>query len=52
MESKKQNKQMNITKQNRLTDTVNKLVVSSGERKGGWENVVREFIDPNYCAYK
>ena len=37
MDSKKYNKQVNITttKRNRLTDTENKLVVTSGEREVG-----------------
>ena len=32
---KNTNKLMNITKRSRLTDTENKLVVTSGEREGG-----------------
>ena len=35
---KKYNKVANITKRNRLTDTENKLVVTSGEREGGRGN--------------
>ena len=43
MASKKDNKLVNITKGSRLTDTENKLVVTSGERQvgrgeeGAWE---------------
>ena len=33
MESKKENKQMNITKQNRLTDIENKLMAARRERE-------------------
>ena len=33
------NKQVNITKRNRLTNTENKLVVTSVEKKGGSGNI-------------
>ena len=35
VESKKENKLVNITKRNRLTDMENKLVVTTGEREEG-----------------
>ena len=39
MESKKYNKLVNKTKRSRLTDIDNKLVDTSGERKGGRDNI-------------
>ena len=49
MESKNYNKQVNITtRRNRLTDTENKLVVTSGEREVGRGKTGRRLRDTNY----
>ena len=46
---KKYNKPVNITKKrNRLTDMENKLVVSIGEREGGWQYRGRGVRGTNY----
>ena len=39
VKSKKYNKLVNITEKNRLTDTKNKLVVTSGEREVGRDKI-------------
>ena len=50
MESKKQ-KLVNIAKRNKLTDTENKLVVTSGEREGGGQDKGRGLRGTNYIDY-
>lgn len=42
VESEKQDKSMNRTEQNRLTDAKNKQVVARGKRIGGMSEIVRE----------